>query len=222
MLLQMLTRKSLTVFLPLVLYFSVTAYSLPAEAISIDVPYYAQGNNAPWADETLGIGSTVTIRTHGCALTTIAMVFSHFTGEKITPSAMNRWLKLNEGFEDDPDTSNYSGQVVLNWPSLADFGDGWVYTRFDWRAKPADILLDRVLPGTRNPRHRRGTVPWRTPLCGAHRLRRERLHHASILSYLMNTTFDQGLQYPRPSGVPAPSRNIYGIRVLYPNGFLEE
>lgn len=180
----------------------------------IDVPYYLQGKEAPWAEEPLGLRSSVTIGTHGCALTAISMVFSHFTEEELNPSVMNRWLKRNNGFFDDPDRRNYSGQVVLNWPALSDYGDGWVYTRFDWRAKPADLLLiryylDQEIPVIAEVLY--NGAPHYVVLTGydeeGFSMLDPELPDETRLNAVYNISDKWG------SG---PSRNIYGIRVLYP------
>ena len=59
------------------------------------------------------------------------------------PSDINKWLKKNGGFEDAWNGNAYLGEVSLNWAALKGFGDGMVYTRFDWNAQPADLLLIR-------------------------------------------------------------------------------
>jgi hypothetical protein len=210
--------KKLTALLFFIfLLFAVYAQGRAAEDVVIDVPYYTQGKEAPWADEKLGLRSGVTIRTHGCALTCIAMVYSHFTGEDINPSVMNNWLKNNKGFGDDPDKSDYSGQVVLNWPALARYGDGWVYTRFNWRALPADLLLVKYYLGRGIP------VIAEVIYNGAP-------HYVVLTGY-----GEQGftMHDPEQPGEhvfnevykihdhhgSGPARNIYGIRVLYSKSY---
>jgi hypothetical protein len=196
---------------------SLSVYGLSSAEAPIDVPYYTQGKDAPWADDTLGLESTVTIRTHGCALTAISMVFSHFTKDKLTPPVVNRWLKENGGFLDDPDKENYSGRVVLNWPSLRSYGDGWVYTRFDWRVKPADILLIQYY------------LDQRVPVI-AEVLYNGAPHYVVLTDYADGDFSMLDPEIPDERSFNAvydisdnwgsgPSRNIYGIRVLYPQGF---
>ncbi len=199
----------------LILFLTAAAGSpLTAGDIYIDVPYYTQGKDAPWAEETLGLRSSVTIRTHGCALTAISMVYSYFTEEEITPPVMNLWLKRNDGFEDDPDLNDYSGQVIINWPVLATYGSGWVYTRFDWRAKPADILLityylEHGIPVIAEVLYR--GAPHYVVLTGydenGFTMHDPELPEEHNLDKIYNISDEWG------SGA---SRNIYGIRVLYP------
>jgi Peptidase_C39 like family len=202
----------------LILVLSAAAGSpLAARDLSIGVPYYSQGKDAPWAEETLGLRSSVTIRTHGCALTAISMVFSHFTGEEITPPVMNRWLKRNDGFEDDPDLADFSGQVIINWPALTAYGSGWVYTRFDWRAKPADILLieyylEHGIPVIAEVLYK--GAPHYVVLTGydengftMHDPQLPEEHHLDSV-YTISDKWGSGA-----------SRNILGVRVLYPEGY---
>ena len=198
--------------------FGLYASALSAEETAIPVPYYLQGDDAPWAEEKLGLNSSVTIRTHGCALTAISMVFAYFTGEDTDPSVMNGWLKRNGGFEDDPDRRNYSGRVILNWPALTDYGEGWVYTRFDWRAKPADLLLidyylGRGVPVIAEVLYK--GAPHYVVLTGRDAARGYSMLDPELPDERwLNEVYAVSDRYG--SG---PSRNIYGIRVLYPAGF---
>lgn len=211
-----LTRVSFFLFLLCTAYTQGRAAEEPA----IDVPYYTQGRDAPWADETLGLRSSVTIRTHGCALTCISMVYSFFTDDDINPSVMNRWLKGNNGFRDDKDISDYSGQVVLNWPALTHYGDGWVYTRFDWRALPADLLLVKYYLGRGIP------VIAEVLYNGAP-------HYVVLTGYGEEGFTMLDPEHPgakifydfyniRDEHGSGPGRNIYGIRVLYPEDYEAE
>jgi len=196
-----------------ILLFAAYPQGHAAEDAAIDVPYYSQGKDAPWADETLGHRSSVSIRTHGCALTCIAMVYSFFTGDEINPSVMNHWLKRNNGFRDDNDRTNYSGQVVLNWPALTHYGDGWVYTRFNWRALPADLLLikyylERGIPVIAEVLY--NGAPHYVVLTGygekGFTMHDPEQPGAKIFNDYYKIRDEHG------SG---PARNIYGIRILY-------
>ncbi|WP_020612141.1 C39 family peptidase [Sediminispirochaeta bajacaliforniensis] len=212
-------RKSITIFSLLSLLLVLLAQGLSAEGLSIDVPSYTQGKEAPWADEKLGIDSWVTIRSHGCALTCIAMVVSYFTGEENNPSVMNRWLQTHDGFEVDRDIVGNVGQAVLNWPALTAYGDGWVYTRFDWKALPADIILTRYYLDHGIP------VIAEVVYKGAP-------HYVVLTGYdekgfIMNDpelpdehSFGEVYNISDTWGSGA-ARNLYGIRVLYPRSLTE-
>ena len=112
------------------------------------------------------------------------MVTSHFSEKKLTPSDMNKWLKKNKGYEKGWEGDQYLGEVSLNWPALAEFEGGWVYSRFDRKALPADLLLIEY--------YLSGGVP-------------------VIAEVLYNNAYN--ISDVWGSG---PSRNIYGIRVLFP------
>jgi hypothetical protein len=126
-----------------ILYSCFFLISLTGQTVKLDVPFYQQGKDAPWADEILGNKSTITIRTHGCALTCISMITSYFEKADFTPSYMNRWLKQNNGFEDEWEGNDYWGEVMLNWPALGLFEEGYTYTRHEWKVQPADTVLIR-------------------------------------------------------------------------------
>ncbi|MDC7224144.1 MAG: C39 family peptidase, partial [Spirochaetales bacterium] len=115
--------------------------AVSSQSTRIEVPFYSQGKDSPWAEEMLGNNSEITIRTHGCALTCISMVVSHFNENPRTPSDMNLWLKRNDGYEADWEGGKYQGDTILNWPALSSYGKGYVYTRFNWHAQPADLIL---------------------------------------------------------------------------------
>lgn len=186
-----------------------------SESVSLDLPYYAQGKDTPWADEILGNKSTVTIRTHGCALTCISMVYSYHKNKSLTPPDMNKWLKENAGFEDGWENGEYLGQIIMNWPALASYGDGWVYTRADWKALPADLLLIKY--------YLDNDVP-----VIAEVIYKSAPHYIVLTGYdaegfMMNDPefpdehrFDK-LYNISDSWGSGPSRNINGIRVLYPS-----
>lgn len=201
-----LTRSAALLFL-LFLLFPACATA----QTTFDVPYYQQGHGTLWEDELLGNNSSITIGTHGCALTCISMVTSYYSENPLTPSDMNRWLKKNNGFEDDWEGM---GQVVLNWPALASFKQGYVYTRFDWKALPADILLIRYY------------LDQNVPVI-AEVLHRNAPHYVVLTGYEGDDFFMNDPEFPEEKRLGSvynisdkwgsgPSRNIYGIRVLYP------
>jgi len=131
-------RYILMLSLVITLFFPVKIFT---QSANIQIPLYEQGNESPWAEELLGNKSELTIRTHGCALTCISMITSHFSNNQITPSKMNKWLKTNSGFQDGWEGDTYLGEVNLNWPVLSRFEKGYVYTRHNWKTQPADLVL---------------------------------------------------------------------------------
>lgn len=201
-------KTKLFIFLLLVPLF------LQAQSVNLNVPYYVQGKESPWADEKLGNKSSLTIRSHGCTLTCISMITSHFTDETLTPSHMNRWLKRNNGFRDGWDGETYLGEVNLNWPALADFREGYVYTRFDWKVQPADLHLIRYY------------LEKRVPVV-AEVLYRGAPHYIVLTGFDEKGFLMNDPEFPDEKRLndvyniadrwgSGPSRNIYGIRVLYP------
>lgn len=203
-----LKHLSLAVFL---LLFSQQLF---AQGNTLDVPYYVQGKDSSWADEKLGNKSELTIRTHGCALTCISMVVSHLYNDGLNPSNMNKWLKRNNGFQDAWEGDEYIGEVSLNWPALTEFRDGWVYTRFDWKAKPADLLLIKYY------------INQGIPII-AEVLYKKAPHYVVLTGwddegFIMNDPeFPEEHRLNKVYNISdewgsGASRNIYGIRVLYP------
>ncbi len=178
------------------------------------VPYYVQGKDASWADEKLGNNSEFTIRTHGCALTSIAMIASYHTKKNYNPSKMNDWLKAHNGFDDAWEGGKYVGEVQLRWPAMTAFDDGWVYTRFDWSALPADLVLieyylDKGIPVIAEVLYK--GAPHYVVLTGYGErgfiMNDPEFPDEHLFNNLYNISDKWG------SG---PARNIYGIRILYP------
>jgi hypothetical protein len=193
------------------------ATAVMAQEANLGVPYYEQGKNSPWADEKLGNKSSVTIRTHGCALTCISMITTHFSKETLTPSRMNTWLKKHSGYQDGWNGDEYLGEVSLNWPALAEFEEGWVYTRFDWKVLPADLTLIRYY------------LDHRIPVI-AEVSYKNAPHYIVLTGYNAEGFTMNDPEFPKEhqfNGVydiadewgDGPSRNINGIRVLYPGTF---
>lgn len=195
----------------ILIFFSL---SLPAQAINFQVPYYEQGHKTVWADELLGNNSTVTIRTYGCALTCISMVTSHFSDEEYNPSDMNKWLQKNDGYLDGWEGELYLGEVNLNWPALGLFESGYVYTRHNWKVQAADLVLIRYYLDKNIP-------------VIAEVLYRGSPHYIVLRGYDAEGFFMNDPEFPDKHRIEevynisdkwgsGPSRNIYGIRVLYP------
>lgn len=188
-----------------------------ADSHELMVPYYSQGKESPWADETLGNKSAVTIRTHGCALTCISMVFSYFTKKKITPSLLNKWLQEQKAYEEGWDGKKFLGNIVLHWPSLAKYEPGWIYTRMDWKASKADLVLiqyylSRGIPVIAEVIYKK--APHYVVLTGYNK-------DGFIMNdpefpddHVFNKLYDIEDEWGK-----GPARNIFGIRVLYPVTF---
>ena len=99
----------------------------------LEVPLYIQGHKGDqiWSKDRLGTCYPETIGSHGCAVTSIAMVFRYY-GVNTDPRDMNNWLKANGG---------YSSGCLVNWPRAADHSDGrvqWV-EKVDYTNVPADL-----------------------------------------------------------------------------------
>lgn len=207
-------KTKLISILGLAVFFLLIPANIQSQSVSLDVPFYKQGKNAPWANDLLGNKSSLTIGTHGCALTCISMTSSFFSDNTLTPSDMNNWLKRNDGFQDGWEGNTYLGEVNLNWPAMTSFEEGYVYTRFDWKVQPADLVLIRYYLEKR--------IPVITEV-----LYRGAPHYVVLTGYdkdgfLMNDPefpdehrFDNVYNISDKWG-SGPSRNIYGIRVLYP------
>ena len=208
-------KQKLILMLFLIFSQNLIPWQLSAQSISLDIPFYEQGHGSPWADELLGNKSLLTIGTHGCALTCISMITSYYNNDSLTPLDMNRWLKRNDGFHDGWEGSEYLGEVVLNWPALSEFKKGYVYTRHDWRVQPADLILikyylDKAVPVISEVLYK-----------GAP-------HYVVLTGYDEEGFLMNDPEFPdqhRLNDVynisdrwgSGPSRNIYGIRVLYPS-----
>ena len=196
---------------------AMTAQPAAAEILFHDVPYYAQGKDSPWADMKIGRKSEATMRTHGCALSCMSMVISYFEKTDFDPAAMNRWLKRHKGYEDAWNGDIYLGEISLRWPALSDFGSGWVYTRFNWSAGPADTLLIRYYLGHGVP-------------VIAEVEYRDAPHYIVLTGWKAETGFEMNdPEFPGTNRFDSvynasdgwgsgPERNINGIRVIYPAG----
>lgn len=193
---------------------SLLPMDISAQMVNLKVPFYEQGHEAPWAEELLGNKSSLTIRTHGCALTCISMMTSYFEDNESNPSVMNQWLKKNNGFHDGWEGSDYLGEVNLNWPALSQFQQGYVYTRHDWKVQPADLVLIRY--------YLDNGIPVISEV-----LYRGSPHYVVLTGYDENNFTMNDPEFPDNNNFndvynisdkwgSGPARNIYGIRVLYP------
>ena len=208
------------IFFLFTLFFLNLFSVFPHESAEIlSVPFFKQGKDAPWADEKLGSKSELTIRTHGCALTSISMVISFYSGENITPPYMNSWLVKNNGFEDAYEGKKYLGKVKLHWPSLCSFGSSYVYTRMDWKAGPADTVLikyylDNGIPVIAEVSYKKAP------------------HYIVLTGYDSDGFFMNDPEFPDEHRFnkiynisdkwgSGPSRNINGIRILYQQNYLK-
>jgi hypothetical protein len=200
--------------IPLSLLLLLSSVFVYADSNELKVPYYSQGKESPWAAEKLGNKSSVTIRTHGCALTCISMVFSYYSKKELTPSVMNKWLQEQKAYEAGWDGKKFLGNIVLNWPSLAKYEPGWIYTRMDWKASKADVVLiqyylSRGIPVIAEVLYKK--EPHYVVLTGYNK-------DGFIMNdpefpdeHVFNTLYNIDDKWGK-----GPARNIFGIRVLYP------
>ena len=110
--------------------FNVNVQENPPES---DVPLYGQRGEY-WSGDRLGTCYPETIGSHGCAISSIAMVFKYY-GVNIDPRDLNNWLKGNNG---------YDAGCQVKWDVAANRTGGqvqWV-ERINYRSVPAD--LDRI------------------------------------------------------------------------------
>ena len=142
------------------------------------------------------------------------MVASHYSQDEYTPSEMNSWLQKNNGYLDGWDGDVYLGEVNLNWPALSSFEEGYIYPRHDWKANPADLVLIRYY------------LDHEIPVI-AEVLYRGAPHYIVLTGYESGDFLMNDPEFPEKHQLSdvyhisdkwgsGPSRNIYGIRVLYP------
>ena len=203
----------LLTFLIVILFTAAAVYPHDNTTI-LEVPFFKQGKDAPWAEKKLGNKSDLTIRTHGCALTSISMVISYFSSHEITPDKMNNWLKENNGFEDAYEGNKYLGEVKLLWPALCSYDKKYVYTRQDWKDGPADTVLIKYYLDNGKPVIAEVTY-------------KNAPHYIVLTGYDSDGFFMNDPEFPdkhRFSSIynvsdkwgSGPARNINGIRVIYP------
>jgi hypothetical protein len=100
---------------------------IPGELV-IGVPQFHQGDGR-WREEKLG-DTEGTLGAEGCAVTSAAMVLSHY-GIKVTPPALNSFLKGHDGYE---------GKAWIKWESAPDFTPGMVEKAYE--GDPSSLLMD--------------------------------------------------------------------------------
>ena len=185
----------------------------------LPVEWFGQTNATPWGNLPLGTSQSITIHTHGCALTCTAMVLRYF-GVTTDPPRLNKWLVDNGGFEDgwNDQTGEYLGKVRMLWnvpteklPQIDRF------IRYDYNSGPADTgtirdLIDQGVPSIAEVL-RPGGIP----------------HFVVITGYIgedftIRDPLDQdvtrlseryNIQDRYGSG---PERNIFSLRVFIPSG----
>ncbi len=101
---------------------ALTLSALPVYAFPASVPVFNQ-RDPRWAHLPLGTDMSDTIGSHGCVLTSVAMV-QRFYGVATDPPSLNRWLVDNQGYiEDDimlwrQAMVNSGGAVRWKWRHL--------------------------------------------------------------------------------------------------------
>lgn len=128
-------------------------YSEGSREKKLDVRWYGQTREERWGEQYLGSSETITLHTHGCALTAASMVLNYYN-VRTNPSKLNKWLLNNDGFDDgwDDDNGEYLGKVRILWDVPSEKLDEIVsYKRIDFKNRPADTdlirsYLDRRIP----------------------------------------------------------------------------
>ena len=178
----------------------------------------ARQKTEQWGEDFLGTSKTLTIHTHGCALTAAAMVLDYYN-VRTNPGRLNKWLVKNNGFDKgwDDDTGEYLGRVRILWQKPVEEWDQiGSYRNVDFRNSPADpelirSFLDRDIPVIAEVL-RPGGIPHFVVIYGYRDkefLIRDPLNkNTRYLSeqYNLSDKFGSG-----------PSRNIYGLRIYEPD-----
>ena len=119
----------------LVVIFFITTVAFCGQvhaSLEMSVPVYGQGQQGQvWAGDQLGTCYPETIGSHGCAITSIAMIFKYY-GISTDPRDMNNWLKQNNG---------YSAGCLVKWEVAPGRSNGSLQYagRYDYQAVPADL-----------------------------------------------------------------------------------
>lgn len=122
--------KKIIKFSMIAILFMITISSaVIASPVNLDVPIYKQGDPR-WSGDKLG-STSLTIGSHGCAITSIAMAFKYY-GVQTDPKDLNIWLTQNDGYTSD-------GNVY--WSKAAGKSGGTVQYSglFDYSNIPADL-----------------------------------------------------------------------------------
>lgn len=113
---------------------------IPGEIV-ISVPQFFQGDPL-WSEEALG-ATAGTLGAEGCAVTSAAMILSHY-GLDVDPQRLNRFLTQNNGYE---------GRAWLRWESAAQFSPGIIekayedlpsYALIDWNLLRGNPVIVRI------------------------------------------------------------------------------
>ena len=143
--LNKLRRSGNLIALVLLLFCTSYIKSEGKQEKELDVRWFGQTREERWGNQNLGTSKTLTIHSHGCALTAAAMVLDYY-GLRTNPSRLNKWLVKHDGFDDgwDDDSGEYLGKVRILWESIVNGMDEISsYTREDFRDRPADTELIR-------------------------------------------------------------------------------
>jgi PKD repeat protein len=163
----------------------------------MDVPLYGQ-RWASWSGDQLGTCSPETIGTDGCAISSLAMVFSYY-GSDVEPPDMNEWLKQNNG---------YSGSCLVKWDTAANYTENtqWIGS-YDYSSVAAD--LDKI----------KSELDSGYPVIAEVRLSGYK-HFLVITGYSGGTFYINDPWYGDSSTINEryhsdPARAIYGIRLYH-------
>ena len=200
--------------LVLLIFFSAVLCSEGKQEKILDVKWFGQTKEERWGSRNLGTSKTLTIHTHGCALTATAMVLDYY-GYRTNPSRLNKWLVEHNGFDDgwDDDSGEYLGKVRILWDSVVSgMEEISSYSRIDFRDRPADTdlirsYLDRDIPVIAEVLRPKG-IPHFVVIYGYNDedfLIRDPLDKQTrFLNEMYNISDEYG---------GGPERNIFGIRI---------
>ncbi|MCP4536529.1 MAG: hypothetical protein GY832_05230 [Chloroflexi bacterium] len=85
-----------------------------------NVPFFWQGDSR-WGSNKLGNCSGLTIASHGCAMTSVSMIFKYF-GVNVDPGSLNTWLKNHCGYlyQDSQGVWRCGGCLIV-WATAANY-----------------------------------------------------------------------------------------------------
>jgi hypothetical protein len=90
---------------------AVMVMAVPVWAAVFSIPFFSQRDSA-WSATKLGSSTTLTIGSHGCAMTSVACLLK-FRGADCDPAKLNTYLKDNSG---------YDSNSAIKWDVAAKFG----------------------------------------------------------------------------------------------------